>query len=241
VRALRGAIEVERLGETNLAELRVRASDPEDAAVLAGAIDDSYRMHAAQMVTGQGVPLISVFELRSRELRQDVAAFDIRIGNIIVENDLTGQTIEQTGAYIERRELIARLAGVRAELAERHPGWDQNNPTGPIEPESEGLRRLEESLRSRIAALNGRLVETMGAVVELENFRSERAHRLERIQEADRAIGELGERLSRGARARVIAEPRVPEASEGVPVWPSVGIGAGLCALLGVLIEVVRR
>ena len=103
------------------------------------------------------------------------------------------------------------------------------------------MLRLEEDLRTRISRLNGHLRDVGRAMAELETFRIERAMRMDQIAGFESLIAAVNDRLDRGTRVRVVTEPRVPEVSETVPMWPSLGIGAGVFALLGVIVEIVRR
>ena len=219
--------------------LHVRTQDPDDARILAEAINDVYRHDNLTRSTRNAQSLIGDLERKVREHRQDVAAIDIRIKNIINDRQLTG-TIEQTAQYQERAILITRLAETRAELATLPAQEEEGGSDRAIATERRSLEALESRLARRIEALNKELKRHMATLTDMNNLRTERAQRMQRIGDFERIIADLSLLMDRGSRIRVVSPPTTPDTRSFPALLPIVGISVAFFGLSGMVVSTTR-
>jgi uncharacterized protein involved in exopolysaccharide biosynthesis len=89
LKVLRNIVHANVIPETNLIQFSVATGRPTDAQIIANAVDEVFRRDNLQVSTRDATSLIEDLERKVREKRQDVAALDIRIENIINENQLS--------------------------------------------------------------------------------------------------------------------------------------------------------
>ena len=163
---LRKMVSASIIPETNLIRFGVGNSNPADAQAIANAVDEVFRTDNLQVSTRDAQSLIEDLERKVRERRQDVAALDIRIENIINESQLSSAD-EKTSIYqVEVQNLQPALVDIQAGIAASRQQLERfqemlTAPNGTVYPETireeaeNGMisQRLESSIQSEEAFL----------------------------------------------------------------------------------------
>jgi len=166
LKALRDMVSASIIPETNLVRFGVRNSSPQDAQAIANAIDEVFRSDNLQASTRDAQSVIEDLERKVRERRQDVAALDIRIENIISEGQLSSADEKSSLFMVEIQNLQPALVDIKAGIASTRQQLErykqiESSASGTVYPEAireeaeKGpiAQRLESSIQSEEAYL----------------------------------------------------------------------------------------
>lgn len=127
--------------DTRLVRFGVTTASPQDAQIIASTIDEVFRQDNVTVSTRDAQSLIEDLERKVRALRQDIAALDVRIDNIINEQQL-GSADERTSVfYAQIQNLQPALVDIQSDISAATKQLERfqemrGNPSGPIFPET---------------------------------------------------------------------------------------------------------
>ena len=292
LKVLRNIVHARVVPDTNLIQFSVTTGQPVDAQIIANAVDEVFRRDNLQVSTRDATSLIDDLERKVREQRQDVAALDIRIENIINENQLSSADEKSSIYQVEIQNLQPALVDLKAGIASTRKQLERfqqiaSSESGTVYPETirqeveqgsipqqlqsqiqseeaylrsdretygaqhrtvirrerhiralreqrerviqeemknkfnaalEGLEQQLASLQSQEADLIERregaqksLNEITRVLAEKENLEVERGQKMESIQTFQNIISDLGLKIERGSRVRVLSPPQIPD------------------------------
>lgn len=138
---LRDIVRASVIPETNLIRFSVTTGTPVDAQVIASSVDEVFRNDNKQVSTRDAQNLVDDLERKVRELRQDVAALDIRIDNIINENQLSSADEKSSISQVEIQNLQPKLVEIKANIAATKKQLEsyqemKQAPNGTVYPET---------------------------------------------------------------------------------------------------------
>ena len=146
--------------QTNLVSLRVATSERMDAKTIADVIQDVYIRDNVSVTTRDAQARIEDMQREVRRLTDDIQALDIRMQNLIDEQNLTAFDERNTQEFAEMQNTQRNLVLIREQLASIRETYQNylemyNNPEGRVYPEA--IREGAE--RSPIAADLERRIE----------------------------------------------------------------------------------
>ncbi len=197
LRALREVVSARVIPETQLTEMSVRVGNKTDAAIIARAVSDVFMRDNLRRTTADATSNVEDFQTQLRDLRQDVSALDVRIENLIAEEQLTSEDQQTSIYYTEVQNLNTTLVEVRAAMAAARQQLEQSRsmleaPGGVVYPE--GIR--DEVERANIAQQLEAEIETAEAYLRSSREQYGDNHRSVRRQEATiRALREQRQKV----------------------------------------------